>query len=140
VRIDDAQHAYHAVGLFFSLQGESSEKREFSWIRLETFGNFRPYKFEHQSPETFRDEKSPHLAGLFSSKKGNSLKRTLPGWGGRIRTSIWRIENRAFSPLREKPQNLFPLKFISNSKRSIFENRIESVKSRAWERNGPFGE
>src|SRR5882757_477139 len=93
VRIDDAQHAYHAVGLFFSLQGESSEKREFSWIRLETFGNFRPYKFEHQSPETFRDEKSPHLAGLFSSKKGNSLKRTLRGWGGRIRTSIWRIEN-----------------------------------------------
>jgi hypothetical protein len=50
------------------------------------------------------------------------------------------IENRTLSAVREKPQNLFPLKFISNSKRSIFENRIESVKSRAWERNGPFGE
>ncbi len=39
-----------------------------------------------------------------------------------------------------KPQNLFPLKFISNLKRSNFENRTESVESRASERNGPFGE
>jgi hypothetical protein len=40
----------------------------------------------------------------------------------------------------ENGKNLFPLKFISNSKRSNFENRIESVESRASERNGPFGE
>ena len=46
-----------------------SRKREFSWIRLETFGNVRPKKFEHRSPETFGDEKSPHLAGLSQLKK-----------------------------------------------------------------------
>jgi hypothetical protein len=32
----------------------------------------------------------------------------LPGWGSRIRTSRWRIGNRTPSPVREKPQNLFP--------------------------------
>jgi hypothetical protein len=48
---------------------------------------------------------------------------------------VWR-----FSPVREKPQNLFPLSLVSNSKRLNFENRTESVESRASERNGPFGE
>ena len=33
------------------------------------FGNVRPKKFEHRSPETFGDEKSPHLAGLSHPKK-----------------------------------------------------------------------
>jgi hypothetical protein len=46
-----------------------------------------------------------------------------------------RMCNRVL-PVREKPQNLFPLKFISNSKRSNFENRTESVEARASERNG----
>jgi hypothetical protein len=46
----------------------------------------------------------------------------------------------ALSPVREKPQNLFPLRLISNSKRLNFENRTEWVESRASERNGPFGE
>src|SRR5476651_565077 len=46
-----------------------SRKREFSWIRLETFGNSRPKKFEHRSPETNGDEKSPRLAGLSHPKK-----------------------------------------------------------------------
>jgi hypothetical protein len=32
------------------------------------------------------------------------------------------------------------LKFISNSKRSNFEHRTESVESRASEKNEPFGE
>jgi hypothetical protein len=64
----------------------------------------------------------------------------LTGRGGGIRTSIWRIGNRTLSPVREKPQNLFPLKFISDSKRSNFENRTESEESRASEKNGPFGE
>ena len=38
--------------------------------------------------------------------------------------------------VREKRQNLFPLKFISNSKRSNFENRTEWMKFRDSERNG----
>jgi hypothetical protein len=42
--------------------------------------------------------------------------------------------------VREKPQNLFPMKLICNLKRSNFENRTESVESRASERNWPFGE
>jgi hypothetical protein len=71
--------------------GRVSRKREFSWIRLETFGNSRPKKFERRSPETIRDEKSPPLAGLSATKEGNSPKRGLPGWGGKIRTTIWRI-------------------------------------------------
>jgi hypothetical protein len=47
---------------------------------------------------------------------------------------------QTLSPVRKKRQNLFPLKFISNSKRSNFENRTEWMESRASERNGPFGE
>jgi hypothetical protein len=58
-------------------------------------------------------------------------------WGGRIRTSIWRI--RIGSRLSE-PQNLFSFEFINPSKRSNFENRIKSAQSRASEINGPFGE
>jgi hypothetical protein len=45
-----------------------------------------------------------------------------------------------FSVVREKPQNLFPVRLISNSKRLNFENRTESLGFRAPERNGPFGE
>jgi hypothetical protein len=51
--------------------------------------------------------------------------------GDRVRTTLG---------VREEPQNLFLLKFVSNSKRSNFEDRTESVRSRASERNGPFGE
>lgn len=46
-----------------------SRKREFSWIRLETFGSSRPKKFERWSLETIGDEKSPHLAGLSHQEK-----------------------------------------------------------------------
>src|ERR1700726_1081620 len=52
-----------------------SRKREFSWIRLETFGNSRPKKFEHRSPETNGDEKSPRLAGL--SHRGKKILQKL---------------------------------------------------------------
>ena len=105
------------------------------------YRRFRSRSGQFGSPETDSQfAKARHWRAFLRLQRVKSPGAGLPGWGGRIRTSIWRIENRAFSPLREKPQNLFPLKFISNSKRSIFENRIESVKSRAWERNGPFGE
>jgi hypothetical protein len=43
-------------------------------------------------------------------------------------------------PVREKRQNLFRLKLISNSKCSNFENRTEWMESRAPVRNGLFGE
>src|SRR5580698_5831267 len=70
-----------------------SRKREFSWIWLETFGNSRPERSERQSPETIGDEKNPRVAGLSATKEGNSLKRGMPGWGGRIRTSAWGNQN-----------------------------------------------
>ena len=44
------------------------------------------------------------------------------------------------SPVREKLQNLLPLKFISYSERSNFKNRTELAESRASEKNGLFGE
>jgi hypothetical protein len=62
------------------------------------------------------------------------------GWGGRIQTSIWRIRNQTLSPVKEGVTNLFPLKLTSNSNRSNFENRTESMESRVSERIGPFGE
>ena len=43
-------------------------------------------------------------------------------------------------PVREELQNPISLQFISLSKHSDFENRTESVESRAPERNWPFGE
>jgi len=64
----------------------------------------------------------------------------LPGWGGRIRTSIWRFRNRMLLPVREELQNPFSSEFISVLKHSNFENRTEPVESRALERNEPFGE
>lgn len=67
------------------------------------------------------------------------FRRNLSSHTG-IRNIRWRIANGALSPVRENPHNPFPAKFITNSKRWNFENRIESVKSRASERNGPFGE
>jgi hypothetical protein len=45
--------------------------------------------------------------------------------------------DRTLSPILEKQQNLFPLKIVSHSKRSIFENRTELVESGASERNEP---
>jgi hypothetical protein len=62
------------------------------------------------------------------------------GWCGRIRTAIWQVGNQTLSRVRESQQNHFPVKFISNSKRSNFENRTELMESRASERNGPFRE
>jgi hypothetical protein len=67
-----------------------------------------------------------------------SMTSELPGYeDSNLEMANW---NQTLSPVREKTQNLFPLEFISNSKRSNFENRTEPVKSRASERNGPFGE
>jgi hypothetical protein len=68
------------------------------------------------------------------------MKRGMPGWGGRIRTSIWRIRNRLLLPVREEPQNPASLEFITLPNHSNFENRTEPAESRAPERNGPFGE
>jgi hypothetical protein len=44
------------------------------------------------------------------------------------------------SLIREKRPKRFPSTLINCSKRANFENRTESVESRASERNGPFGE
>jgi hypothetical protein len=64
----------------------------------------------------------------------------MAGWGRRIRTLRSRIEKQPLSPVQEELQNSVSLKFISLSKSSNFENRTESAKSRAPERNEAFGE
>jgi hypothetical protein len=65
-------------------------KREFSWIRPETFGNSGPTNSNMGLQRLF--------GGPFSSKEGNSLKRGLPGWGGRNRTADWRKSLKCRSP------------------------------------------
>ena len=44
--------------------------------------------------------RKPAFGGPFSSEGENSLKRGMPGWGERIRTSIWRVRNQTLSPVR----------------------------------------
>ena len=50
---------------------------------------------------------------------------------GGTRTSIWRVRNQTLSPVREKWQNLFPLKFISRSETFEFREpyRMDGVQS-----------
>jgi hypothetical protein len=62
-------------GFILGSPGRVSGKREFSWIRLETFGNSRPKKFEHRSPETIGDEKSPCFAGPSPQRRKFSVAR-----------------------------------------------------------------
>jgi hypothetical protein len=63
-------------------------------------------------------------------------------WPGREDSNfdMTNFGDQMLSPVREKPQNLFPSRFISPSERWNFENRTESAESRAPERNGVFGE
>ena len=118
-----------------------SQKREFFKCPPETYPLFRSENAQNRSPETGGQfAKARHWRAFLRVSGTVSPKAGLPGWGGRIRTSRWRIGNRTLSPVREKPHNLFPVTIISNSKRSNFENRTESTESRDLERNGPFGE
>jgi hypothetical protein len=102
---------------------------------------FRSENAQNRSPETGGQlAKARHWRAFLRVSGTISPSAGLPGWGGKIRTSIWRVRNQTLSPVGEKQQNLFPLKIISNSKRSNFENRTEWMGSRASERSGPFGE
>ena len=89
------------------------------------------------------DESNARKAGIYGHCHVSRAARPecRNGWlRRRIRTSKWQVRNQTLSPVREKRQNLFPLKFISSSERSNFKNRTEWKESRASERNGPFGE
>ncbi len=61
-------------------------------------------------------------------------------WLGREDSNLDMANLESLSAFGEEPQNLFPLKFISPSKRWNFENRTKSAESRASEIIGPFGE
>jgi hypothetical protein len=117
-----------------------SAKREFLRIGPETFGDLRLDIGELGSGDRNRTRETPGFPAASYVFWGVRPKAGLAGWGGRIRTPRWRNGNRKLSLVRQKLQNLFPSKLISNSKRSNFENRTGSVESRASERNGPFGE
>ena len=106
-------------------------------------GDFRHFArpvWQIGSAETKLIARKAAVSGPVAHFVGTKPNVGMAGWGGRIRTSIWRTENRVLSPVREEPQNLLPLKLIGNSKRWNFENRTESAESGALEINGPFGE
>ena len=109
-----------------------SQKREYFKHPPETIGIFRLRVVRSWSLEIGGQfEKTRNWREFMRFVTTQSPVFGLVGWGGRIRTAIWRIGNRLLSPVREKPQNLFPLKFISDSKRSYFREpyRIGEVQS-----------
>jgi hypothetical protein len=76
------------------------------------------------------DRKVPLWRAFLLISGTDSYTAGLLGWSGRIRTTIWSNMksddgNRTLSLIREKQPNHFPLRLISSSKRSNFENRTE---------------
>ena len=63
-------------GLILRSPRRVSRKREFSWIRLETFGNFCPKKCEGRSPETFHDKKARIWRAFLVKKRKFSQNTT----------------------------------------------------------------
>src|ERR1700738_1772431 len=77
-------------------------------VFVDSAGDFWEFSTQKVRTSVSRDywrREKPAFGGPFSSKEGNSLKRGMPGWGGRIRTSIWRFRNRVLLPVREEQQN-----------------------------------
>ena len=128
--------------LFFGLQGESPENGEFSWIRLETFGNSRPKKFERRSPETIGDEKSPTLAGLSATKEGNSPKRGLPGWrhsADRTRLQANSLLTGNFTGILRFRGSLDRFRSKKPLRRSHFSrNSLRKLTGKIFQRTGNF--
>jgi hypothetical protein len=83
---------------------------------------------------TFGDDGKFYTAGNVNRRKTASCRRASRSPCARCRS--WSVRNQMLSPFREKRQNIFRSRVISNSKRSNFENRIEWMESRALERNG----
>jgi hypothetical protein len=65
--------------IYSSVSKASLQKTGVLLNRLETFGSFRRKSSKMTQLETFNNQKSPSLAGLFATKEGNSLKRGMPG-------------------------------------------------------------
>ena len=65
-------------------------------VFLDSTGDFWESSTQEVRTSVSRDycrREKPAFGGPFSSKEGNSLKRGLVGWGGRIRTSAWWNQN-----------------------------------------------
>src|ERR1700738_3567748 len=65
-------------------------------VFLDSAGDFWEFSTQKVRTSVSRDywrREKPAFGGPFSSKEENSLKRGLPGWGGRIRTSAWGNQN-----------------------------------------------
>ena len=133
-RITGATPRSRAAVVIKLVSADSLRKTGISAHKARDFRRFPPQHRQTGSRETKSNTRKAGISGPFS-RFLELLAEPMNGWlGGRIRTAIWRIGNRTLSPLREKAQNPFPWKFISNSKRSNFENRTEA---RALEKNGP---
>src|SRR5207247_1027952 len=97
-----------------------------------------------RSPETNPNARNALISGPFLSLLGRRPKgRT--GWLGWEDSNFEMVNslrdgNWILSPIRAKRPNLFPLKLLSNSKRSYFENRIEWAEYGGSEKSAGFGE
>jgi hypothetical protein len=128
-----------AVGIE-TVSADSLRKTGISADKAGDFRRLPPQDRRAGSLETKSNARKAGISGPFSGFFG-SLTERLNGWLGREDSSLEMANwNQTLSPVREKPQSLFSLKLISNSKRLNFENRTGSVESRASERNGSFGE
>src|ERR1700681_4548138 len=67
-------------------------------VFLDSAGDFWEFSTQKVRTSVSRDNwrrEKPAFGGPFSSKEGNSLKRGMPGWCGRIRSSAWWNQNQA---------------------------------------------
>jgi hypothetical protein len=108
-------------------------------VFLETAGDSRgisPQNFYGGAVGDRKRLQNPAISGPFKIVRV-IFSKTHTGWLRREDSNLDMVSsNQTFSPFREKRQNLLRQKFISNSKPSNFENRIEWMESRALERNG----
>jgi hypothetical protein len=116
-----------------AISADSLRKTGISADRAGDFRRSAPQDPVTVNPETKSITRNAGISGPFSRLLG-TLAGRMNAWLG------CEDSNRTLSLVRQKRQNLFPLKLISNSKCSDFENRTEWMESRGSEKNGPFGE
>src|ERR1700736_3600553 len=87
-------------------------------VFLDSAGDFWEFSTQKVRTSVSRDywrREKPAFSGPFSSKEGNSLKRGLPGWGGRIRTSVWWNQNPTPPTMFSMPVPNYPLDMTVNT-------------------------
>src|SRR6266704_5171734 len=131
----------HAVQIEPSLRPPSPENGNTSKIRRRLSAISPSERSNSKSRDRQPICKSPPSAG-FSAPTEGKFSEGGTAWLGRKHSSLemvnWNptVKKRTLSAIQEKWPNSRPLKLISNSKRSNFENRTEWAESRGSERKG----